>query len=252
VHSDLKALLDLMTPLYKARMEHLAEQPRKLLAHLMEHWAPIGAGDLARASGIPPTTVSGQLTRLEAEGLVEKTRLAGTSRSGYQVSERFFNVWYLMRYTPRRVRQRLTWLVEFMRLWFSADDLQSLARRNMASLRSGGQRAEQLEIEVLLQAQLWLKNQDAASLALDRLANTASKGNSHALFKIQEQAREYHTIGLGPPLADLMDASDYADLLRPIALALRAAHSGNRAFDDIPAEIQGMAEESLADIQRRG
>jgi len=41
LQSDLKALLDSMTPLYKARMENLAEQPRKILAHIMEHWAPI-------------------------------------------------------------------------------------------------------------------------------------------------------------------------------------------------------------------
>lgn len=135
VHSDLKALLDLMTPLYKARMEQLAEQPRKLLALLMEHWDPIGAGDLARIAGLPPTTVSGQLSRLTVEGLVEKVALAATSRTGYQASERFFNIWYLMRYTPRRTRRRLTWLVEFMRLWFSADDLQRQARRSLDQIR---------------------------------------------------------------------------------------------------------------------
>ena len=150
VHSDLKALLDLMTPLYKARMEHLADQPRKLLAHLMEHWAPMGAGDLARAAGIANTTVSGQLKRLEAEGLVEKTPLAGTPRSGYQVSERFFNIWYLMRYTPRRVRQRLTWLVEFMRLWYSSGDLQHLARSRSEELRSDRRHKRSLDYELAL------------------------------------------------------------------------------------------------------
>ena len=48
------------------------------------------------------------------------------------------------------MRQRLTWLVEFMRLWFSADDLQQLARRNMASLRGDRQRTEQLEYALAL------------------------------------------------------------------------------------------------------
>ncbi|MDS4041498.1 MAG: tetratricopeptide repeat protein [Candidatus Competibacter sp.] len=127
LHADLKLLLDLMTPLYKARMENLADQPRKLLAHVMERWAPVAAAELAEASGIPVTTVSGQLARLEAEGLIEKAKLPGRRRAGYQVAERFFNVWYLMRYTPRRIRQGLTWLVEFMRLWYSADDLRTLA-----------------------------------------------------------------------------------------------------------------------------
>lgn len=127
LHADLKLLLDLMTPLYKARMENLADQPRKLLAHVMEHWAPVAAAELAEASGIPATTVSGQLSRLEAEGLIEKAKLPGRRRAGYQIAERFFNIWYLMRYTPRRVRQGLTWLVEFMRLWYSANELRALA-----------------------------------------------------------------------------------------------------------------------------
>ncbi len=127
LHADLKLLLDLMTPLYKARMENLADQPRKLLAHVMEHWAPVAAAELAEASDIPTTTVSGQLARLEAEGLIEKAKLPGRRRAGYQVAERFFNIWYLMRYTPRRIRQGLTWLVEFMRLWYSADELRALA-----------------------------------------------------------------------------------------------------------------------------
>lgn len=85
----------------------------------------------------------------------------------------------------------------------------------------------------------------------DQEAEAASEDNTLALSRIQEQARECHAMGLGTLLADLIDASEYADLLCPIGLAPRAAHSGNQAFDGIPAEIRGMAEESLADIQRR-
>ena len=440
VHSDLKALLDLMTPLYKARMEQLAEQPRKLLALLMEHWDPIGAGDLARIAGLPPTTTSGQLNRLIAWGLVEKVSLAKTSRTGYQVSERFFNVWYLMRYTPRRTRRRLTWLVEFMRLWFSAEDLRHQARRSLDRLRgaqlddrhldyalalndalpenyeerrllqealnlshkvedsdrkliepepknawywldlgnrlSSQNRFEEAEsayrkaikldpkdawpwnnlgilladklnrpeeaesafreaieldpkdawpwnnlgdllsddlnrleeaetayrmaseldpedpyplanlgyllaarsdsqgadaayrrtgslavkhagdaigigyVHLILQAQLWLHNRDAAGQALERLAAAAAAGNNRALFRLQEQARECHAIGRGPDLADLLEVSPHAELLRPIALALRAADQGPRALDGVAAEVRTMAEESLQDILR--
>ncbi len=145
VHSDLRGLLDMMTPLYKARMESLAEQPRKLLAHLMEHWAPATARTLADAASLPVTTVSGQLSRLETEGLIEKVRHAGAARNAYQIAERFFNVWYLMRYSSRRLRQRLTWLVEFMRLWFSADELVGQARGRCEYL--GGGRGDQGSLE---------------------------------------------------------------------------------------------------------
>jgi Flp pilus assembly protein TadD/energy-coupling factor transporter ATP-binding protein EcfA2 len=146
VHSDLRRLLDTMTPLYKARMETLSDQARKLLAHLMEHWAPVSARTLGELSGITTNTVSGQLVRLEAEGLVEKAALQGSRKAGYQAAERLFNVWYLMRYASRRVRQRLGWLVEFMRLWYSSEEMSDLARLR-AGQHAGGRlcRAEHLE-----------------------------------------------------------------------------------------------------------
>jgi Flp pilus assembly protein TadD len=146
VHSDLRRLLDTMTPLYKARMETLSDQARKLLAHLMEHWAPVSARTLGELSGIATSTVSGQLVRLEAEGLVEKAALQGSRKAGYQAAERLFNVWYLMRYASRRVRQRLGWLVEFMRLWYSSEEMTDLARLR-AGQHAGGRlcRAEHLE-----------------------------------------------------------------------------------------------------------
>ncbi|MGZ5030678.1 MAG: tetratricopeptide repeat protein [Methylobacter sp.] len=137
IHSDLRRLLDNMTPLYKARMESLSEQACKLFAHVMENWAPISANQLGKISGIATGTVSGQLTRLEAEGLIEKTELPGTKRVGFQAGERLFNIWYLMRYASRRLRQRLTWLVEFMRLWYSGDELCQLARYRAGQHRSG-------------------------------------------------------------------------------------------------------------------
>ena len=137
VRSDLERLLDAMTPLYKARLEILADQPRKVLAHVMESWAPVTAKTLADVSGIAVSTVSTQLTRLEQEGLVEKTAMSGTKRQGYQVSERFFNIWYLMRNAPRSARARVGWLVEFMRLWYSKDELQGIAKTRWLLHRDG-------------------------------------------------------------------------------------------------------------------
>lgn len=134
VRSDLEALLDAMTPLYKARMDALAELPRKLLAHVFEHWAPISLGQLADASHVAKSSISPQLQRLQLDGLIEKTPLHGTTRSGYQAAERFFNIWYLMRFSPRRQRARLAWLVEFMRLWFSQDELCQMARQRLDAL----------------------------------------------------------------------------------------------------------------------
>jgi Flp pilus assembly protein TadD/energy-coupling factor transporter ATP-binding protein EcfA2 len=156
IYSDLKVLLDNLTPHYKARMEnHLAEQPRKIMAHIMEHWRPIGLGELAEISGIASTTLSGQLKRLEQDGYIEKTKLPGTRSSGYQASERLFNIWHLMRNAPRRVRQKLSWLIEFMRLWYSNQELSGLAGQRLHAHRNGElQRDSDLEVSLAYAAAL--------------------------------------------------------------------------------------------------
>ena len=212
VHSDLRRLLDTMTPLYKARMEALSNQARKLLAHLMEHWAPISARDLGLVSGIATNTVSGQLGRLEAEGLVEKAALAGTKRAGYQASERLFNVWYLMRYASRRLRQRLTWLVEFMRLWYSGDELTALARHR-ASQHGQGRlcRGEQLEFSRALS--FALPDGDADHYRLDwavfraaRRAPDRTRSDLGELFELDGEDREYATADDYLPRFEALDA----------------------------------------------
>lgn len=147
VRNDLEALLDNMTPLYKARLDTLADLPRKLMAHILEHWAPISLGNLAHISQVGKSSISPQLQRLELEGLIQKTKLQGTTRSGYQASERFFNIWYLMRLSPRRQRNKLSWLVEFMRLWFSPDELQNLARVRMSRNGSATQKSYDWEYD---------------------------------------------------------------------------------------------------------
>ncbi len=205
VHSDLCRLLDSMTPRYQARMESLSDQARKLLAHLLEHWAPVSARTLGELAGVPTNTVSGQLVRLEAEGLIEKAPLKASKKAGYQAAERLFNVWYLMRYPSRRVRRRLDWLVEFLRLWYGGDAMPALARPRagpqadeayreiIARVGADAQRiaddgagstshgAEQLgHAPLLLQAHLWLGNRDLARQALDRLAQAAAAGTPSA------------------------------------------------------------------------
>ncbi|MDR3517947.1 MAG: AAA family ATPase [Azospirillaceae bacterium] len=237
LQTDLLALLDTMTPLYKARMESLAEQPRKLLAHLMEHWAPMGSGDLAAVSGIPTNTISPQLRRLIEDGLVEKAALPGTKRTGYQVSERLFNIWYLMRFASRRLRQRLVWLVEFMRLWFSTDEWSELAVAH----------DDDDELKPLaIQAHLNREDRELARHALAGLAARAAAGEAEAFFQLRSQCRECHRLGLGHDLAAIMENSAYAGFLLPFALALHVAATGDRSLMlGVPAEALDLAEEVL-------
>jgi len=123
VFRDLEQLLDQVTALYKARVEDLAPQARVVLDALALAWNPVAAADIAGASRLETSTASTQLDRMVKEGLVEKTTLSSTTKTAFQLSERFFNIWYLMRHAPRRQRTRLRWLTIFLRTFYTPKQL---------------------------------------------------------------------------------------------------------------------------------
>ena len=127
VMRDLERLLDQATPLYKARVEELAPQARVVFDALALAWDPATAAELAAVTGLEVSTVSAQLDRLFKDGIAEKTSLSSTSRVAFQVAERFFNIWYLMRHSPRRQRLRLRWLTEMLRRIYNPRELRERA-----------------------------------------------------------------------------------------------------------------------------
>ncbi len=126
---DLQALLDEVTPFYKARVEEFqAAQQRAIIDAIALHWDPITSGALSEVTGIPVTTISSQLNRLRQTGFVQQVETSG-SYAGYQLSERFLNIWYLMRHGTRRAKQRLRWLTIFLTRLFSEEELGRMAAR---------------------------------------------------------------------------------------------------------------------------
>lgn len=139
VRTDLERLLDQCTPLYKARFEELSAQAQQVVHSLAVHWDPISAGELAELLAMDVNAVSSHLARLVKQGVVEKVEYYPESKAGFQIAERFFNIWYLMR-ASRRVRRRLVWLVEFLRMFYSQDQLRARAAVHIqsgAGLESG-------------------------------------------------------------------------------------------------------------------
>jgi tetratricopeptide (TPR) repeat protein len=128
VQRDMEQLLDEYTALYKARFEELPPVSRQVVDAMAIHWDPLTAADLTeRLKPMTVNQVSAQLARLEDFGVVEKTPWFGGKKNAYQIAERFFNIWYLMR-ASRRARRRLVWLVKFLEVWFGRDELDARAR----------------------------------------------------------------------------------------------------------------------------
>ena len=123
--SDLQAILDRVTPLYKHRMDDLKPQQQRIVHHIAMAWESVTAGEIAAKVSLPVKAVSAQLAQLEKNGIIEIVKQEHTKNHLYRIAERFFNIWYLMRMGGGKARERMKWLSRFMEIWFDGDELKN-------------------------------------------------------------------------------------------------------------------------------
>ncbi len=145
-YQDLEALLDWVTPLYKARFEELAPQAQMIVSTLATHWEPMAAGQVGTATRLENRQVSPQLNRLRKAGIVEVVPIdpedrvgqltsgKRSGRNGYQLAERFFNIWFLMRQSTRRDRRNLIYLTRFIECVHTPGERAAMARARLGWL----------------------------------------------------------------------------------------------------------------------
>ena len=133
----LEQLLDQCTPGYKGRVDELPPQAQQVLDAVALKWDPVTAMEVAEYTSLETSTVSTQLTRLTRQGVLEKADAGDSKKALYQVAERFFNIWYLMR-ASRRVRAKLRWFVEFLRVFFEPGELEKMALERLRRLEGIG------------------------------------------------------------------------------------------------------------------
>jgi tetratricopeptide (TPR) repeat protein len=126
-YEDLEALLDDITALYQSRIDQLSDQAQKLIALIAHHWRPITAEKLTETAALPRGSVTGQINRLLELGMVEPVSLHGTKKTGYQIAERFLNVWFLMRHSTRRARGSISALTRFLETLYTPSELRDIA-----------------------------------------------------------------------------------------------------------------------------
>lgn len=137
VFKDLQVLLDRVTPLYKHRMDDLPAQQQKIVTELAKAWDAASTKELAAATRLDSKVVSAQLKQLVDSGQVEKVS-TGTKNHLYRLEERFFNIWYLMRF-GRKADQRVLWLVKFFEAMFGAgtEEMQERIEKHLTAMDKG-------------------------------------------------------------------------------------------------------------------
>jgi len=132
INDDLEALLDEITPLYKARFEELSMQMQVIVDAIALHWDPINIEQLREASHYENSQLSPQLKRLVEVGWIEKIDAYQAKGSAYQISERFFNIWFLMRRSSRRQKKELYCLSKFLESFYGKE-IQIIAQNSLKS-----------------------------------------------------------------------------------------------------------------------
>jgi len=198
LNDDLEALLEEITPLYKARFEVLSDSQQKIIDAIALHWNPINLGELRNITRLENNQISPQLKRLREVGWIESLDAYKAKGKAYQISERFFNIWFLMRRSSRRQKRELLCLSKFLESFYG-ERLSKIAQ-NRLDLRaeSANHVAFNLAIvEVLKDKNLKEKLRTKSYEDLEQLA----KNNSSILeqfdikeinkFKIQKHLTEY-------------------------------------------------------------
>lgn len=134
---DLLKILDDATPLYKHRMDDLPETLQDITHTIAMNWDGIQTKEIAKKTRLASKVVSAQLKQLESKyGIIESISIG--KNKVYKIEERFFNIWYLMRFGRKKDRQKVEWLVNFLVSWCSPIELEQRANRFLDSIKIGG------------------------------------------------------------------------------------------------------------------
>lgn len=146
IQSDLDALLDMVTPLYKAKFEELSDQQQVILDAIALHWDPMTLAGLREVSQLENSVLSAQLKRLMDIGWIQKLDQEKKKFPAYEITERFFNIWYLMRRSSRRQKQELYCLSKFLEVFYGPE-VSNLA---MKRLETRSETANQIALDLAL------------------------------------------------------------------------------------------------------
>ena len=125
--ADLLDLVDDHTEYFKGHLESLPPQERRVYLALADLWKPATTREVADRSRLETSKCSAQLTRLVERGAVQVT--GGTvRRKQYYLSERLYNIYYLLR-RNRRPDRLIEALIRFMASYYSPPELRDIGIR---------------------------------------------------------------------------------------------------------------------------
>jgi tetratricopeptide (TPR) repeat protein len=124
IEAALRNLLEELREYFVRRYDELPSQARKVLDTIAQMDGPATPTEIAQAARLKPTLVNAQLKRLKSGQYVRPIKLKRQKATRYDISERLFRIW---RQTATVAgRQRFRFLADFLKLYFTPDEIRSL------------------------------------------------------------------------------------------------------------------------------
>jgi len=120
--TEFNILLDKVTPIYKYTMDGLSPVQQEIVDVIALRLDAITTKEISDKIRMQSKEVSAQLNQLEKNGVINKIPI-NKKNYMYQIKDRFFNIWYLMRFGAEKEKQQVLWLVDFFESWCSKEDL---------------------------------------------------------------------------------------------------------------------------------
>ena len=190
VFEDIEGILDKITPLYKHKMDNLSPQQQVIIDAIALHWDGMLPSEISKQTRLETKKISAQLKILETNGFVFSAFMNKKNKI-YMLEERFFNIWYLMRYGRKKKKQHILWLVRFLRDWCTPDELKDRARNHITLAVKGElhQKGGYYMAEALSQT---VHNDELKYHVLSSTKNCISKSNP----ELADNLSDFDSLGL--------------------------------------------------------
>ena len=147
--ASLLDLIDDHTEYFKSHLEVLPAQERRVYLSLATLWKPATTREISEQARMETSKCSAQLTRLIGRGVV---RSAGGSarRKQYYLTERLYNIYYLLR-RSRRSDRLVEALIHFMESYYSPLELKDIGVRMIGEVEGFNEEMQSLSQAALAQ-----------------------------------------------------------------------------------------------------
>lgn len=132
----LEKVLDGTTALYKHRIDDLKPYQREIVDIIALNWDGMLADEIALKARQPVAHIQKILDEIEKAYIIESVIEKG-QKTFYQIRERFFNIWYLMRLAPNSGKKKIIWLVRFLNTYYSRTEIREQAEDYLKSIGKG-------------------------------------------------------------------------------------------------------------------